>query len=106
MTEWKTIVPTDHWEAPNRPAVYVFFLDGEAVYVGQTSQLKKRLEQHGITWGYDGKLKTPWGSFPTTTEATCKFRLSRKIGDWLMWEQRLIWRLQPRYNIKSRVRFA
>jgi len=106
MADWKKIDPTLHWRAPNTPAVYVIYLDGAPVYVGQTTRLRTRLEQHKFNWSYAGSLITPWGRFHGDTKILCKYRLSRRMGDWLMWELRLIWKLQPRYNIRSKVKVA
>lgn len=104
MSSWKRVNPIEHWNAPNKPAVYVIYLDGRPVYVGQTTRLRTRLEQHKFNWGYSGRLITPWGEFHTDTKIRCKYRLSRRAGDWLMWELRLIWKLQPIYNVRSRLR--
>lgn len=103
---WHKGCPIKFWQMPTRPAVYVIYIDGAPVYVGQTTRLRTRIEQHKFDWGYDAKLKTPWGDFPKDSTIHCKYRLSRRAGDWLMWELRLIWKLQPRFNIKSRVRAA
>jgi hypothetical protein len=85
------------WQAPG---CYAIFLDGELVYIGQSERVRGRL------WKYQMHLNifadargpgivTPWGS---AFVVTIKFKRSRRYGDWLMREARLIRKLQPRGN--------
>lgn len=83
---------------PRAAGVYVIFIDGVAVYIGQSANIRGRLQQHRFTWGYDGELKTPWASFEYGRQLTGRAKISRRFGDWAMWELRLIRRLRPAYN--------
>lgn len=103
-----------HWlevhkgQLPRGPGVYVVYQDGVVVYVGSTTVLSDRCRVYrrkasGIQKNYgerdpnEGCLWTPWG--PVAPGAIrIKVKQSRRLGDWLMWEYRLISRLQPRYN--------
>lgn len=70
----------------------------EPVYVGQTNNLSARIDRHQIRPGYGAEWHTPWGDVPNVVGVSCKYRLSRRLGDWAMWELRLIHKLQPRFN--------
>lgn len=80
---------------PRKPACYVVYLDGELSYIGQCSDLAKRLSAHGIRVGYGGGTFTKWGQFRSVV---IKARFGVRLGDWAMREIRLIHRLQPRFN--------
>lgn len=80
---------------PVCPACYAIYVDDELAYVGQTSDLRKRLLSHGL-WvprGEDFVFK--WGG----TRIEVKARLPDRFGDWVMREARLLRRLKPRLNI-------
>jgi len=80
---------------PQCPACYAIFGDGRLLYVGSTENLADRITGHGIRELRTRNCTTPWGSFGGVV---VKFRPSRKYGDWLMAEARLIRRLQPPFN--------
>lgn len=84
--------------APERPGVYVVICNGKVVYVGQSNNLRARLTRHQIRPGYARNIITPWGTFPDPWAWSCKAKVSRRIGDWAMWEIRLIHRLRPMFN--------
>lgn len=82
---------------PNVPGCYVIYLDNELVYIGQSFNVRGRLLVHidfGMTnsWPY-----TKWGSAKVIT---VKVKFSKKFGDWLMVEARLLAKLKPRGNVK------
>lgn len=81
---------------PRKPSCYVVYLDGALSYVGQTTDLAKRISAHKIKTGYGGTFFTKWGEFKSVT---IKARFSEVIGDWAMREIRLIDRLKPSLNI-------
>lgn len=83
---------------PAAAGVYVIFIDGVAVYVGQSANIRGRLQQHRFNWGYDGEIKTPWASYESDRKLTGRAKISRRFGDWAMWELRLIRRLRPAFN--------
>jgi excinuclease UvrABC nuclease subunit len=92
------VMHTSLWALPRAAGVYAIFFDGELVYVGQSSDLGARLVRHRFQYGYAKNIHTPWGSFPDSIKLTAKVKLSRVVGDWAMWEIRLIRRLKPRFN--------
>ena len=81
---------------PQRPCVYVVYLDGVLTYIGQTINLRERMQRHAIRWGYRPLLITPWGR---AERAIVKAGWPRKYGDWAMRELRLIKRLRPTGNV-------
>lgn len=89
---------------PRLPACYAIYLGGELAYIGQASDLAKRISAHGIRTGYGSTLITKWGCFRSVV---VKARFGTLMGDWAMREIRLIHRLQPRLNcvgaLKKRV---
>ena len=84
--------------APAKPGVYAIYFDDEVVYIGQSNNLLARLTRHQIRYGYARNIRTPWGDLPDSVRVHCKYRISRRLGDWAMWEIRLIHRLKPRFN--------
>lgn len=74
---------------PKRPCCYVLFVNGIAVYVGQTMNLRARIQAHKT----DGMLKRLG-----TEGVTMKAHFGYRYGDWLMREARLILKLQPIHN--------
>lgn len=82
------------------PCVYVVFGDGRPLYVGQTMNLRARFRDHALRYSYDNRVITPW-DVPRPKDAWLKVRFSVAWGDWLMWEARLIRKLQPVGNIRG-----
>ncbi len=83
---------------PRCPGVYVICFNGKPVYVGQSIDLAGRLSSYKFRYGYAKNIHTPWGSIPDDIRVTAKAKQSRRLGDWAMWEIRLIKRLSPEYN--------
>ena len=75
------------------PAVYCIYLDGELSYIGQSSHVRFRFQQHKLT--YCGLSDTKWGSFKIMH---VKIKFPSKYGMEAMIEKRLIRRLKPRFN--------
>jgi len=73
---------------PMLACCYVFFFDGVAVYVGQTSNLRERMSDHrrGILTQANGRA------------VSMKVHPGYRYGDWMMREVRLIRRLRPIFN--------
>ena len=81
---------------PRSPGVYAIYLDGALAYIGQTVDLRNRLCEQRMRFGYaPGVVHTEWGDFKTLT---IKVSNSRRYGDWAMRELRLIRRLKPWAN--------
>jgi excinuclease UvrABC nuclease subunit len=83
------------------PGVYVIYLDGVISYVGQSSDISKRLKTHIQIAHYSSMCVTPWGRY---RDVFVKVSYSKKYGDWAMRELRLIKKLQPQYNCVHSVR--
>lgn len=93
---WVEHDPTEYSTLPDAPAVYVVLLDGQPMYVGQTTRLRQRFNNYRMRWGYGGGVLTPWGQFDGTV--SIKFSHGWRYGDWAMRELRLIRRLRPPWN--------
>lgn len=98
---WVAFDPIYPRSLPRAPGVYVISLDGVAVYVGQSADIRGRLGAHNIRPGYGGELITPWGSISPAPAIQGRAKISRRFGDWAMWELRLIRRLQPKFNSRG-----
>lgn len=85
-------------DIPDQPGVYVVYFGGRPVYVGQSNNLRARIARHNIRLGYARNIITPWGDVHEDEGVTAKIKVSRRLGDWAMWEIRLIHRLQPKFN--------
>lgn len=113
-TRWILVNPAQHGAMPAAAGVYVIYLNGEPVIVGQSQNMRQRFgtasNGHNIRYGYAHNIHTPWGTFDDfehgLDSVTCKYRLSRRWGDILMWEARLILKLQPRFNQRGKARWA
>ena len=86
---------------PRKPACYVIYLDGQLSYIGQASDVAKRLSSHGIRVGSSNCVHTKWGAF---SGVVVKVRFGDRLGDWAMREIRLIDRIQPHLNCVGSVR--
>jgi hypothetical protein len=95
---WRSYSIAESWWLNLQPlaGVYVVVMDGRAGYVGQSSNVRNRMSQHNIRRVGDVYV-TPWG-----TCRTCVVKIggTRRHGDWLMRELRLIRRLRPFGNKK------
>lgn len=91
---WQQIKIGDGTRLRNDPGVYVIFGDGAVVYVGSSTHVAGRLKEHGLRRCHSG-VTTPWGTFECVL---VKVAYTRRFGDWLMREARLIHRLNPTGN--------
>ena len=87
---------------PNKPCVYGVYIDDALVYVGQTNSLSNRFSGHSFRYGYHKAIITPWCEVDIKSRITIKAKFSERLGDWAMWEIRLIRRLKPRFNTHHR----
>jgi len=97
-TEYKMPSLGGRVKLPKAAGVYVIYFDGRPVYVGQSFSVAGRIPGHRFRYGYARNIYTPWGVIPDSINVTVKVKLSRRLGDWAMWEIRLIARLQPEFN--------
>lgn len=105
--EWKAWCQrhwrTHYWAVTARdlkrlPGVYVAIGDGEVQYVGSSRNIRQRLTGRlpRLHYSESGRVtRTVWGDFD---DFQLKVRYSKKYGDWLMRELRLIRRLRPIHN--------
>lgn len=100
------------WQVPKSrrdilplPGCYAIYCDDVLVYVGSSTNLRARCLAYGRHSRFArhpaGRhipvLRFPWG-ISSYRGFYVKVKYSRRLGDWLMWEWRLIARLQPRHN--------
>lgn len=106
-SDWKLInFIENRLKLPVVACCYAIYFDGQLFYIGSTNNLRNRFSGHAIRWGYAKNLITPWGEFPDDIFIHIKYKPSKKYGDWLMLEARLIRRLQPDFNKKLKGRRA
>jgi excinuclease UvrABC nuclease subunit len=94
IADWRT----EAWcEIPAEAGVYVIYVNGHLLYIGSSCNLKKRLNTRRINFATGGpyEIKTPWG---WADSVKVKYSKSKKFGDWLMREVRLIRRIRPEDN--------
>lgn len=80
---------------PRCAACYVFIVDNRCVYVGSTVNMNVRMRAHRNP--ARDRTPIPWKH----QDILVKYRPSKKYGDWLMLELRLIRRLKPVGNQKG-----
>jgi|SRR5688572_24338286 hypothetical protein len=111
MSRW--IAVERRW-IPEGPGVYVVYQDNRVVYVGSSTRLQARVRRYfnKERWPFDlrhiapaERYNTPWNFYHAGDRIRVKVKYSRRLGDWLMWEWRLIHRLQPEFN-KAGIRAA
>ena len=103
MSNWIEIEPFFE-EMPEAAGCYVFLFEDRYLYVGSTSSMRKRFYQHSIELcRYSDWFWTPWGM---SRSVRVMFRRSRRFGDWLMWEARLIRKLRPALNGSGQIRIT
>ena len=99
MSRWISYDFSDvasRYSVKNLPGVYVVYGDKGLIYVGQSTDVKKRMACHSINYAnYTDFIETPWGRFRSVF---VKIKYTRRYGDWAMLELRLIKRLQPPFN--------
>ena len=101
---------------PDCPGCYAVYENGVLVYVGSSANLAARCRVYFTKSRMRGRFDygdpaldfpqfvTPWGFRHHGNAVTVKVKVSRRLGDWLMREYRLIRRLQPRENRAGIVR--
>ncbi len=100
---WLNSLHIPNVRLPEAPGVYVFLSGRHVDYVGSSGNLANRLRSYRFQIDQDisAQVYTPWCNENPNTRLICKFRLSRRYGDWLSEEARLIWKLKPMYNKKG-----
>jgi GIY-YIG catalytic domain-containing protein len=105
MTHWQPFRPHRPESALSIPGCYVFLWVGTPIYVGQSTNVRRRIKQHNCenVCGEDvhenGWVATPWGNFPWSAgNLTGKVKYASRYGEQLMLEARLIRKLKPEGN--------
>lgn len=96
------ITAKDNSDLPPVPGCYAIYLKSRLFYVGSTKNLRLRFRGHQIDANRVA-YKTFAGS---PKDIQIKYRPSVKFGDWAMVELRLIKRLQPPLNVRSKKCFT
>lgn len=94
----------DRNKLPPVACCYVVYINGQLKYIGSTNDLRNRFSGHAFRYSYAKTFITPWAEFDTPVLVEIKFKPTRRYGDWLMLEARLIRRLQPAFNTKLKGR--
>jgi excinuclease UvrABC nuclease subunit len=100
-------------DVPELPGVYAVYDHGQLVYIGSSTNLRRRLRAYGRKRSsrFDRRGVEQWfspgWSYEGPRATFFKVKMATKQGEWLMREWRLISRLKPCYNTegaKRRVR--
>lgn len=96
MSRWQTVDDLDETtnDVPKLPGVYVIFVDKILYYIGSSNNLYTRMRT---------SFQQKNGSPLRESTITVKYVITRRYGDWLMREARLIRRLNPSMNVLSRL---
>lgn len=95
---WTTYNPFKPVEIPACAGVYVVYFGEDPVYVGQSTNLRSRIYSYKFRYGYGKNIITPWGEISDGLRFVVKCKPSKRLGDWAMWEIRLIHKLKPIFN--------
>lgn len=102
---WRYVDPFHAWRfmPADLPGVYAFSFGPRLIYVGQSRDLRTRLRTHGLYSARDDfglYVYTPWGIMRSSpaNNVTLRIRVSKRSGDWLMHERRIIARTRPQFN--------
>lgn len=107
MYGWKSFdYLKGRFELPRVACCYAVYFDGVLSYIGSTHDLRNRFSGHAFRHSYGKSFITPWGEFDLPLKITIKYSVSRRYGDWLMREARLIRRLKPVFNKRLKGRAA
>lgn len=88
------------YEFQRRAGVYVIFSGPAVVYVGSSVDMVARMSSYQVRrWGKRHCPSVPWAGLP---DIKIKVKYTRKYGEWLMVELRLIERLKPKFNRKHK----
>ena len=103
MSKWKKFgLFPDKSALPNKPCVYGVYFNDDLVYIGQSTSLSNRFSGHAFRWGYAKNIHTPWQVISSDVRIDIKAKFSERLGDWAMWEIRLIRRIKPLFNTHHR----
>jgi hypothetical protein len=84
-----------------RGGVYVVYCGGKLVYIGQSSDVNKRIWSYRFRAPWSENIFTPWGQFKSVI---IKVSYGSQFGDWAMRELRLIRWLRPPFNCVGSVK--
>jgi len=103
----KWITWTSGWDShhawddlPKLPGVYVFMDGSTPLYIGSTCNLRTRLKQHVSNGWHASLYSSGWFDHKQTYlhDFRLKVKISRRWGDWLMWEARLLKKVPTVHN--------
>lgn len=102
MKHWTTISIDDTTSWPRGPGVYALFNMRRLVYIGSAQNLYRRLLEHGIHRVHHASWFPRQGCEPVPrAHLALRIAASRRMGDWLMREYRLVRRLKPCFNVRG-----
>lgn len=99
-SNWRRSGGVEWWRnnpLPNSAGVYAIYLNRKLVYIGSSANLRRRLNQHNIVPSSPGYVRTNWGRLKVSL-VHFKWKVTRRYGEHLMLEVRLIRRIRPQFN--------
>ena len=105
MSQWQTISFYKLDSIPANPGVYAIYNESDLVYIGQAVDLLARMRRHRYVVLGTKEPSTRWDKDGLEVyerkNLRVKYRLSKKVGEWLSAEFRLVSRLQPLLNTRK-----
>jgi excinuclease UvrABC nuclease subunit len=101
-SKWREVNPFRASLIPAIAGNYAIFFDDKLVYIGQSTNLSNRINSYAFKLGPDSTQACRI-SFHVyhAKKISVKIRKCRYLGEWLMVEYRLIYRLRPKFNSKK-----
>lgn len=101
---WIKILSLDPLSFERAGGCYVFYENGKPFYVGQSSNVRNRISNHGVRKSSDDSVfYTPWGD---KKSIFVKVKYHLRFGKWLTSEARLIKRLKTKENDRGYKSFS
>jgi excinuclease UvrABC nuclease subunit len=102
-SRWRRFDGNNLFTIPESPGVYVFLwiltpTKLRPSYIGSSRNLRNRVRQHMQRKFEPMSKYRPWPDLVRDGRMVCKYKESRRLGDWLMFEARLIYQLWPEFN--------
>lgn len=96
MSRWIAYQIQEDSRLPLVSCVYVFYVDGVIAYVGSTKNFAKRYTV--VDFAIKDRVRQGRSFDFVSQSVSVKVKPSKKYGDWLMYEARLIRRIGPPMN--------
>ncbi len=83
------------------PGVYAIYYGSNLVYIGSSRHVQRRIAEHSVILTQQGIFADFIIRGNPNHRVKIKVSYSKKYGEWLMREARLLKRLKPLFNLKG-----